>query len=231
MGGKNHQPCRDYLTESTKLSRSMSLAHSSLELANVALEDILLAELAGGKGAFDPFAHHLSVSLDRLGEAAEDVVSLRRKMEERHFADLPSRDAIDFDALGAKFAARGVVADAAWRQVIERLKEGGFRAVLTEIEARLAVLAELTRTLTEGVASLRGAVAAGEANVVLEENQPGSIKFAFARLYTAWAQFEQYFLASSMASTEQWYVFMGYGSLLGEPTLLPQSSPQPAALI
>lgn len=51
MGGKNHQPCSGYLALSTKLSRSLSLANAELELANVALEDLILAELDGNTGS------------------------------------------------------------------------------------------------------------------------------------------------------------------------------------
>lgn len=41
MGGKNHQPCRSYLLNSTQMSRAMSLAFISVKLANVALKDLI----------------------------------------------------------------------------------------------------------------------------------------------------------------------------------------------
>ncbi|MFN3692742.1 MAG: hypothetical protein ACK4SL_01415 [Candidatus Paceibacteria bacterium] len=54
MGGKNHQPRGRYLQNSTLMSRSMSLAQIGLELANVALEDLILAELDGKIGDIVP---------------------------------------------------------------------------------------------------------------------------------------------------------------------------------
>ena len=70
------------------------------------------------------------------------------------------------------------------------------------------------------VAALSGHSTGGGIHVMLEENRRGNIKVAFAQLYCAWAAFQQFFLASSMSSTEQWYVYMGYGSLVGQPMLL-----------
>jgi len=49
MGAKNHQPCNEYLPDSIKLSRSLSLARVEMEMANIHLEDLLLTELRGGQ--------------------------------------------------------------------------------------------------------------------------------------------------------------------------------------
>ncbi len=77
-----------------------------------------------------------------------------------------------------------------------------------------------TQSLITKISALNDAAQKGEVNLVLEENRPGNIKESFACLYTAWAKFQQDFLASSLLSTELWYAFNGYGSLVGREAQL-----------
>lgn len=213
MGGINHQPCKHYLPESTKLSRAMSLARMSFEQANVCLEDLVLSELAGGTGSVDPIMEHLRGSTEYLTEMEACANRLFGKMDELHFVDLPPLKTIDFGALGTKLVNMGMVSPESWGCVVRTIKVGGFRSILTMIREKVRDLRERTKALAEGVEGLSTAPR-GEAHLVLEENRPGNIKIPFAQVYNEWAVLQQLFLASSLSSTEQWYHYMDFGSIV-----------------
>jgi len=71
-----------------------------------------------------------------------------------------------------------------------------------------------TRGLRMAIVDTTAAANVGKLNLVLEENRSGNFKQEFARLYCAWAKFQQLFLASSMLSTDLWYRNCGVSSLL-----------------
>lgn len=225
MGGINHQPCRAYLKESTQLSRSVSLARSAMELANVGLEDLLLAELGGSIGSCDHMVQQLGSSIACLRQADVDIDALTLKMEDSRFEDLPTLKTIDFKALGTKLVANGMVSAEAWEQVMSRARDGGFRSVLAAIKQMVQALATRSETLLTAMEALHPVAASSTVNVIMEENRPGNLRVTFAQLYSAWSTFTQFFLASSMSSTEQWYVYMGYGGLVGQPMMLPAGDP------
>ena len=220
MGGKNHQPCRIYLVESTKLSRFLSLAYAELELGNVALEDLILAELDGQFGSIVPMYEHLNSSAQALRKAHEMVAILREKMFDNEFADLPSLRKLNLWQVGAALMDKSMVEYDSWKTVTRVMKKGGFYEVLLHLERSIETLSEKTSSLITSVRGLQEVTEKGEANLVLEENRPGNIKEAFAALYTAWTKFNQDFLASSLLSTELWYAFNGYGSLAGRSAQL-----------
>lgn len=145
MGGINHQPCKHYLPESTKLSRAMSLARMSFEQANVCLEDLVLSELAGGAGSVDPIMEHLRGSTEHLTEMEACANRLFGKMDELHFVDLPPLKTIDFGALGTKLVNMGMVSPESWGCVVRTTKVGGFRSILTMIRERFGICASAPR--------------------------------------------------------------------------------------
>jgi len=77
MGGINHAPCSRYLNLSTRVSRSLSLAHAELELANVALEDVLLGELVNKKGSLVLVLSRLNASNGQLEEMLSHMGALK----------------------------------------------------------------------------------------------------------------------------------------------------------
>jgi hypothetical protein len=220
MGGKNHQPCGIYLAESTKLSRFLSLAHSELELSNVALEDLILAELGKGRGEMVTIKKHLELSGQALGDAIDMVWQIRGKMVDKNFADLPTLRKLDLEALGASLAAKGLVDEGSWKSIARTMAKGGFSEVLLIFEKGIKSLSEKTSSLMVRIGALKEPARRGEVNLVLEENRQGNIREAFADIYTAWTKFNQVFLASSLLSTELWYAFNGYGSLAGREAQL-----------
>jgi hypothetical protein len=214
MGGKNHQPCGAYLPESTRLSRSLSLAHARLELANVALEDLLLGELVEGKhGDIRDIIDHLDGSIVATNDAVTFAKELEMKLDENSFVDLPTLCKLDLDAIADNFAKHCMAEFHAANEVAERYRTSGFRGVLAYFHRSIIGLRQLTQQLRYEVQQLSGPAADGEVHLVLEENRHGNIKPTFAKLYTNWERFNAFFLASSLLSTEVWYAFRGHGSL------------------
>ncbi len=213
MGGMNHQPCNKYLPESTRLSKDLSLAYARLQMANVAIEDLLLAELDGRIGTLDPFFMELQASSNELQSAKMRCGELRKKMTDLEFVDLPTLHAANLVELGERLVDKGMITQEAWSLVSQHIKPEGFRGVLSVIEKGFDNLWTLTEELRQSAALLCQAVSEGRATSVLEENRRGNIKCQFARLFCLWASFSQVFLASSILSTELWYIYTGKPSL------------------
>ncbi len=62
MGGKNHQPCRSWLPESTKMSRALSELTAQIEFANLALEDAIITEDEGEGKSLSTVIERFSLS-------------------------------------------------------------------------------------------------------------------------------------------------------------------------
>jgi len=223
MGGQNHQPCSSYLENSTKLSRALSLSRIELELSNVCLEDLLLGELTGccvDQGEritrFNQLKSHLHQSLVCLCEMESCFCDLEDQMNQLEFSDLRSLQEIDFDELGNSLSFAGVVEISSWRVIAGISTDGGFRQVLSFLQSEGVILQKQLQHLIESMDALTESVVSGELNLVLEENREHNLKVPFARLYCSWNKFQQYFLSSSMSSTEQWYRHAGFGSLLSD---------------
>lgn len=213
MGGKNHQPCGSYLPESTRISRALSSAHAQCELANVALEDLIITELDGRRGTVLQVVSQLEASELSLHTAIDFVGALKTKMDNSGFTDLPTLKTTDLDAIGINFANRGIADKEAWEAAAAIMRSGGFYGMLVHFLSGIATLREMTSQLRLEIVRLDGAAKTGEVNRIIEENRALNIKTSFAQLYTGWSRFNALFLASSLISTEVWYAFRGYGSL------------------
>ncbi len=213
MGGQNHQPCREFLANSTRLSRGVSCVSISLETFNIRLEDKILANLDGEY-----------VTLDHLLTCAKEVKSkvqlvheafgiLSLQMDERYYVDLPAANGFDYQDFGNKVSAAGMVGQVPFRRIAMQYKVGGFRAALAYMRAEAVGFEGKVDTmlaLVEFLVSEKVADIAAE----FESNGIGNIRPDFAKMYTAWHDFQQTFLASSLISTEIFYVSEGCGSLL-----------------
>lgn len=216
MGGKNHQPCRNYIEPSTRLSRAVSIACIELETANVHLEDLLLAEFGGGHGTVDGICDHLELSRKALLEVMGSIELLQSRMDKLGYKDLPSLHKIDLNKLGQKLADMGLVDKSSWDVMSSTMVGGSFYANLTRFKDHVLDLVNMTVTLNIAIGNLRASADEGKTNVILEENLPGNIRVDFARLYSSWSDFNREFLASSILSTEVWYASEGFGSLTGD---------------
>ncbi len=218
MGGKNHQPCRNYLLVSTKLSRHLSLAYAHLELSNAALENLIIDELMREQTAYERghyliLMRELYVSIAELRHAHDTLLRLRAQMKAENFADSPSFGHIDLDAIGAQLHRDGLVSDDAWKHVQTLMKHGGFSEVAEWFEVTLLDLIAASGVLYAKFQNLKPAILQGALSAIVEENRPGNFKIEFAVLYTQWNRFNTTFLASSLLSTELWYATTGKGSL------------------
>jgi hypothetical protein len=216
MGGKNHQPCRSYLVNSTKLSRAMSLAFVSLELANVSLEDVILAELDGKRGDARQILLQLKQSENNLQEMRSALDDLCQQMALESFQDLPTLKTSNLSTLGTLAKQEGLHrSEQDWNEAAAVMREHGFWGMTSTFKAKIAELGELTKALHARVTACLPLAEGGLLHMALEENGDANFKQEFARLYTEWASFQQLFLASSLISTELWYRFNKFGSLMG----------------
>jgi hypothetical protein len=115
--------------------------------------------------------------------------------------------------VGRIFSDVGMVSIGHWNEISGQMQEGGFYFVLDFIENKLQGILDGTWNLLSGIRAISDGIVSGKANRIMEENLPGNIKVAFATLYQEWSHFQQYFLASSMLSTELWYRHTKVGSL------------------
>lgn len=214
MGGINHQPCGSYLLNSTKMSRCLSLALAKLELGNVALEDIIIAELSGKTSSIDEFNERLVDSRGHLVEMRTASSSLRQQMDSAGFTDLPTLHKVDLVSLGKSLAESGCISQDHWKNIAKTMLQGGFYKALDAIDRGIARLITETDELIANVKSLKLAADNGNVAKTLEENANGNIRPSFAKLFTSWTDFHNMFLASSLLSTELWYAWNGYGSLV-----------------
>ncbi len=214
MGGINHQPCRAYLPESTRLSRFVSLARLQFEQANVALEDVIILELEHQSGSVNPIKHHLQLSQDHIISVLGALKALKEKMDTLAYQDLSPLSVMDSEQVGSALTRAGFVEQSSWHKMISLMKKGTFYANVKEFESQMANLLKLTQHLLSAVCHLADFADDGTLHEILEGNREGNIKASFARLYTAWNQFHGDFLASSLVSTEVWYAENGFGSLL-----------------
>ncbi len=215
MGGKNHQPCGRYLKNSTLMSRSMSLAMSSLELANVALEDVILAELSGSTGNTTPILLQLDESMNHLSDMQDASRALADQMEVEDYVDLPPMKSIDMAGFGREMRAAGLHrSEASWLTISTLMQKSGFEQTLRHHNDTIVRIMGLTHDLKSHIVNTGQTAEVGQLTAELEQNKALNFKAEFARVYTAWAEFQQEFLASSIVSTEVWYRFNKTGSLL-----------------
>lgn len=215
MGGKNHQPCRMYLHNSTRLSRAMSAALVELELANIALEDIILSELDHERGEVKTILTHLEQSEHALRQMQTAAGDLRQQMKEESFEDLPTLKTMNLVDFGHNCMSDGLHRDPAQFDIATHAyNNGGFAQALELIEQRIAHIMKLTSKLTQAVDNAGVLAETGSLTAALEENTSANFRTEFAELYTAWANFQQFFLASALISTELWYQFNRTGTIL-----------------
>lgn len=214
MGGINHQPCSSYLRNSTTISRLMTAAYASFLRANVALEDVILEELDGRRGDLSPVLSALSDSRSLLLQCKASFGNLRLQMKVLGFSDLPTLHEVNLDALGEDLGCVGAVDRESWKLFANTMRHKGFRGALSLLEESNESLINLTAQLRGEAEALLPEAQRGQLSLVLEENRSGNLKLTFAMLFSTWSTYTQEFLASSLISTELWYAYKGFGSVV-----------------
>ncbi|OGI21519.1 MAG: hypothetical protein A2808_00580 [Candidatus Moranbacteria bacterium RIFCSPHIGHO2_01_FULL_55_24] len=219
MGGVNHQPCNKYLPDSTRLSRALSLARISLESANVVIEDVLLNELEqSGQGNPQEIIYHLDHCERHLDEMNDHLRSISDRYATERGWEPPSVNQINWGSVGYSLTRSQAVNPAKWDQMTKLRLTGSFRDVLRHYFEQVECLKEYSSGARASIQSLSRTIESGSFNRAVEENQAGSFKIDFARLYHGFAEFQEEFLASALLSTESWYQWIKAGSLVDEPT-------------
>jgi hypothetical protein len=215
MGGINHQPCREYLDLSTGLSRQISQAIAAFWQSNVAIEDLILAELAKRHSTLDAALGHLTESDECLRRGLDTLEDLERRMDDLSYQDVPELGSQAVLATGLALCKTGAIEQNHWDNAWLEMKSGGFRQMLQKFREEVTELRGKTATLVTGLRLLVGE----EFTIVPEENRVGNFKIPFAQLLTAWQAFIGLFAASSLITTEAWYKHNGYGSLVAPATV------------
>lgn len=215
MGGKNHQPCRNFLGNSTRMSLALSAAFIAFEQVNLGLENHLLAELDGtGISYVSDIEQAFGDSRREIVNFRSAIAALLQQMRDENYQELPSVASMNLVHLGTQLREAGIAtSERAWQDVSQMMKgPRGFYAILDTFDEKITSIDRLTTTLGE---KMRSAIRSNTPLAdLLEGNGDGNFKVDFAKLYSAWTYLQQLFLASSMLSTEAWYRFTEVGSLV-----------------
>lgn len=214
MGGVNHQPCNRFLGRSTQMSLALSLSGISLEQANVHLEHILLKELDSKKANVGDFLSGIGAFKERLVDLKTAIASLRQQMKDENYTDLPTIQSPELEENGKRMSHKGMVSWAAFEDVLAVYRHGSFYSVLECFDEHVDEIDRHAETLQTKAESCAGACDRGQMQNELEENGNGNLRPEFAKLYTSWSVFARFFLASSLVSTEAYYMANGYGTLV-----------------
>ncbi|MEK7606658.1 MAG: hypothetical protein AAB444_00445 [Patescibacteria group bacterium] len=202
------------------MSRALSRGRMCFEQANIALEDLILAELGGKICSIDPILVALDSSHAHISDMVNHVDLLRHEMNQRNYVDLPTLLTTNLTDLGDALTDEGIIdSKARWQEVQEKMENGGFVAVLNMIERNARDIKHETELLRRVIAACALSASSGKVAMILEENSRGNFRADFAKMYSNWNVFMGRFLASSMLSTELWYRFNRYGSLVSAPSI------------
>jgi len=198
------------------LSRALSSAFVQMELANVSLEDLIISEITNTPTSKSTrlIVERLSESLHEIRNAQRSVVALGQSMTEKSFTDLPTLASVDLPEIGRRLTLEGMVSAEAWAEVSSIMRTVGFRGMLVQFGDMIAQIHAQTTDLITCIEAVENHAREGTMTLVLEENKVGNFKVEFAQLYHSWTRLQQLFLASSMRSTELWYRFNRFGSLV-----------------
>jgi hypothetical protein len=185
-----------------------------MQLANVAFEDTLLADISGTPTDPKMIIDELVQSGSALLDLMVAMTALQNQMRQEKYGDLPCLKTLPLAQIGEKLATEGVVNLPSWTRVTEIMTKGTFYAVVDHFMSKFMALLLLTGELKETFKGASWAFERGQLNLLLEQNMQGNVKVAFARLYQEWISTLGEFLASSMLSTTLWYAHNGYPDLL-----------------
>lgn len=223
MGGINHQPCRNYLAQSTVLSALVCASRLRLEDANIHLEKALLSELEQHRGNPGEFTSALT-ALDGSIKGADDTITalgkLEQDMRDTNYQPWPAfarfNTADKLMGLGKDLAVKGLIDLVAFEAIALPQLDGGFYATIALLRIELQQvrqrMVELRSAMGDSVMLAEQGMLADE----LETNGELSFRGKFMMVYQAWNRLYSMFLASAVLSTELWFLSSGAGSLLDD---------------
>ena len=217
MGGKNHQPCRKYIPESTMLSKVTSDILREFETANSLLEDALLTEINGGgseqeKYYMEQATEHLITTKNRVERAIDCIDYLLLKMERLDFQDSEELDNIT--ELENNLLSKQIIPErcSAWKEAVATIRQDGFRGIFYRFRSSLEKITEDLKALIEIFGKCQNYAKEGNLLMAIESNEL-SVRQNFVKVYLAYLDFSAIFACSSIVSTELHLRTQGYPSL------------------
>ena len=204
MGGINRHPsCTKTWNLTTRCSRSISGAFAATMMANVCLENVLLAEFAGGKASRDleRMGDSLRETRVHLTEARSFLVRSIHVGQVQVSPYLATLKSFDPATLAVEWENH-LVTNA--RDEIVRIAteaKSDHLAPAIRFTTSLASLATLTEDFTRIFEEARRYAERGALKSALEENLI-PLQASFARLLSFWLQFMKEYLVDSLIATE-----------------------------
>lgn len=192
----------------------MSLTSMALESFNVKLEDMILVNLVNESVSPRILSIEVRHVMDSVVRAEQSIDMLLMQMDELYYVDLPATDDFQLDEFGDKVIPRLMVGTEAYKEIATHYKAGGFRSALNHLRVKHSQFGFAVADMATKVQELAD-TDVDDIAVEFESNDTGNIRPQFAVMYTTWSQFHQMFLASSLISTEIFYIQEGVDSLLG----------------
>lgn len=222
MGGMNHQPCNRFLGRSTKMSRALSVLGISLEQTNIALEDALLSEMSGNQPSLSQMLKLCGNMKKSALEFSSSVSDLRKQMNELYYADLPSVKSSQLDTAISNLVKAGLAEEEETSAVLKAMRDGSFYSVLDLFEASTEKVSTFITDLESQTKLCSSLIKETGLEKQLEGNLEGNLRVPFAKLYTAWHRLHRFFLASSMVSTDAYYLSINAETLISEKKVVTQ---------
>ncbi len=89
MGGINHQPCSNFLPDSTEVSKALSQLQIAFWQSNLEFENAILANLHGHNATVAPSIQHIETALKCADDADNALGELITKLALLDFQELP----------------------------------------------------------------------------------------------------------------------------------------------
>lgn len=212
----NHQPCNRFLGRSTQMSRALSVLGISLEQTNVELEDALLSEMRGNKPSLVKMLASCQVMKKNSLAFLSSVDMLRKQMDELYYEDLPAVNSKALEISLANLIEAGLAEKSEIDQILKTMRTGSFYSVLDLFVQHAEFVDICISELQNQTKLCYGFSKKTGLEKQLEENLEGNLRVTFAKLYTSWHKLHRLFLASSMVSTDAYYLSIGVETLVPE---------------
>jgi len=219
MGGKNHQPCDQYLPESILMSKITSEGLAAIETGNSFLEDALLAEV-NGNGTEQNY--YLDKAIMKLVEAENTITefikcvdNLLIKMDYLAFQDEDYFHTVDFQSFQNSMIQLKIILpnSRAWEVAQNTIQEKGFRGMFQIFKSTMAGIKNNIVKLRETFSLCSESGRLGNLVKSIEENKI-PLRQDFSRVYLAWLEFSAIFTCSSLISTELHLRRQGFKSMM-----------------
>lgn len=209
------------------MSKSVTAGIADFNRANVALEEVILAELDGSKdpGSFGVALALLDSAVHNFDAAIAHLASLKDEMDAKKYQPLPSFANYGTPdkarALARELAGNGLMAAEKINVVvIPQIGHGkGFYAAIPMLDIALVAMRDSAKDLQNRMSEASHVAEDGMVAELLETNAAMNFRADFLRAFNTINSSFSTFAASAAWSTEMWYRSTSAGSLLSAGTV------------